>query len=625
MIPFDFDDQDEPASSPKGDAETDRASGRRASRVTRGGAADVGPRDVDDAEDENPWNDDDDDDADWDEDEDVADAWPASADARTASGSGAGHDPVSAGSGALQQIHQHLLELSKDELIAFVERLATQDATIRQALMEQVANVRGPTADLLRGARVTIDTISAEAIYDGDEPSNGEIARLRDRFEALVERGRADDVLMLCQRLLRHANRAVEAMHETDDGFFMTIHRVLEVIPEALARSSKGPVEQLLWLYEVELSEDYDLLPDMADFWDQDRPVEVWNELAAHIEQRLAASVPDPSTPASLPGRHRARDMWASLLADALRNAGRGDEIVQLYEREAEATGSYQRLVTHLLDVDDLERAEHWIRRGIAATPEQLYGKASQLRQALRTIRERQSDREGIAAIDAYEFCSQPGLKTFQTLLASAEAAGRRDPVRLHALRFLETLILPWKRQAAENAAPASSGVTVDDSGAASEDATVDLPPWPLSPTGLPDPVPYGREQPPLARVLLDIALAESRLDDVLVWFDRLRARQSGGFYYGDPSASVARAVERSHPDRAIAIWDDLAARAIAQTKTDAYLEGARYLENAGRIEERRGSLAAWRARILELQARERRKWRLREILDDLLKRFPPA
>ena len=625
MIPFDFDDQDEPTPSPTGDAETRRPSDRWASRRARGGAADVGTRDVDDAEDEDPWNGDGDDDAEWDEDEDVSDSWPASAGARTASVAGAGHVPISAGSGALQQIHQYLLELSKDELIAFVERLATQDAAIRQALVEQVANVRGPTADLLRGARVTIDNISAEAIYDGDEPSNGEIARLRDRFDSLVARERADDVLMLCQRLLGHANRAVEAMHETDDGFFMTIHRVLEVIPEALAHSSKGPVEQLLWMHEVELSEDYDLLPDMSDFWDLERPVEVWNELAARIEQQLAASVPDSSTPDSLPGRHRARDAWAGLLADALRNADRGDEIVQLYEREAEATGSYQRLVRHLLDVDDLERAEHWIRRGIAATPEQLYGITSQLRQALRTIRERQHDLEGVAAIDAYEFFYQPGLRTFQVLLASAEVADRRDPVRLHALRFLETLVLPWKRLGAENAAPASSGATVDDSGSASEDATDHLPPWPLPPTGLPDPVPYGREQPPLARALLDIALAESRLDDVLTWFDRLRARQSAGFFYGDPSASVARAVERSHPERAIAIWDDLAARAIAQTKTDAYLEGARYLEYAGRIEERRGNLAAWRTRILDLQARERRKWRLREILDDLLKRFPPA
>jgi hypothetical protein len=83
------------------------------------------------------------------------------------------------------RVHQYLVELSKDELVAFVERLATQDTAVRQALVEQVANARGPTADLLRGARTTIDNISAEAIYEGSEPSSGELERLGDRFNAL--------------------------------------------------------------------------------------------------------------------------------------------------------------------------------------------------------------------------------------------------------------------------------------------------------------------------------------------------------------------------------------------------------------------------------------------------------
>jgi uncharacterized Zn finger protein len=536
-------------------------------------------------------------------------------------------DAVGGGSIGVQQARQFLQDLSKDELIAFVERLAAQDPGVQQALLDHVANARGPTADLLRGARITVDNVSAEAIYEGAEPSTGELERLRARFDALLARGRADDVLMLSQRLLRHANHAVEAMEEADDGFFAAIHHVLEVVPEALARSSKGPVDQLLWLYEFELSEDYDLLPSMADFWDQDRPAEVWSELATRIEQRIAASEPVSSSPHAAPGLHRQRDAWSSLLADALENAGRGDEIVQLYEREAEATGSYQRLVTYLLGLGDLERAEHWIRRGIAATPENLYGVTGQLRQSLRTVRERQSDLAGIAALDAYEFCSQPGIQKFQTLLASAGTAGQHDLIRLHALQFLETLILPWKRPSAEDGTPTpsdSSAPEANGTGVSSELAAVNLPPWPLPPTGLPDPVPYGREQPPLARVLLDIALAEHRLDDVLFWFDRLRERRSAGYFFSDPSAAVARAVERSHPDRAIAIWNELALRAIAQTNTSAYVEAARYLEHAGRIEERRGNLASWRTYVEELKARERRKWRLRETLDGLLKRFPP-
>lgn len=628
MIPFDFDDQDKPAPSPTGDAAAGQGAGRAFGRRARDEDADVISRDLDDAEDEDQTDDDEDD---WDDeddpDDDESDDRAGPVGVATATGARLDDDPAGAGSASTGQIRQYLVELSKDELVAFVERLAAQDAAVQRAVAEQVANARGPTAELLRGARATIDDISAGAIYEGDEPSGGEIGRLRDRFEALIARGRADDVLLLCQRLVRHANRAVEAMEEADEGFFEAIRHVLDVVPEALVRSPKSPVEQILWLFEFGGSAEYDLTPDMADFWDLERPVEVWNELAARVEERLAAS--GPVSPSSAYGVHSERDSWTSLLADALQNAGRGAEIVPLYEREAELTGSYQRLVTYLLEVGNLERAEHWIRRGIAAMPGQYPGIVSQLRRGLHTIRERQGDLAGIAALDAYEFFERPGPGAFQSLLNSAEVAGCREPVRLHALRFLETLTLPWSREDAQQSAAASSGATGDGSGGGAADGAVDLPPWPLPPTGLPDPAPPRYEQPPLARVLLDIALAEERLGDVLAWYDRLRTPRPGAPYhslgYGAPDATVARAVERSHPERAIAIWEELAERAIARTNTEAYLEAARYLDSAGRIEERRGNLAAWRQRVLTLRERERRKWRLRETLDDLLKRFPPA
>ena len=516
MIPFDFDDQDQPASDAAGEAEGRTSSGPWSSPTAREGARRIGSRGLDDEdEDDDAWAED----SGWDEDADVPDAWPAVA--------GAPLVQV-AGSDVSRQVHQYLVGLSKDEIVAVVERMAAQDTAVRQALVDLVATARGPTADLLRRARITIDNVSADAIYEGNEPSSGELGRLRDRLSTLVARGRADDVLMLCQRLLRRANRAVEAMEEADDGFSGAIEHVLGVIPDALARSSMGPVEQMLWLHELQLTEAYDFLPEMDDFWGLERPVEVWNDLAARIEHQLAASTPDPSIAASAPGFHP-RDAWTTLLADALRHAGRDAEILGLYEREAEATGSYERLVRYLLGVDDLERAEHWIRQGIAATSGQWYGVAPQLRQMLRTVRERQGDLAGIAALVAYEFFHQPGLGTLRALLASAEAAGHGEAVRIHALRYLETLILPWNRPAAEGTEPASSGAADREAGAAAEETGVNVPPWPLPPTGLPDPAPLYREQPPLARVLLDVALAEKRLDDVLVWYDRLRARGAAG------------------------------------------------------------------------------------------------
>jgi uncharacterized Zn finger protein len=518
-----------------------------------------------------------------------------------------------------EPVRQYLQGLTREELIALVERLATQGAGVRRTLARQAERAHGRDAELLRVARATIDEVSAEAIYAGRTPDDEELAQLHDDLATLVERGQADDVLLLCQRLLGRANRAVEAMDETDDYFLAGIARVLELVPEALTRSSKSPVEQILWLHELELSEDYELLPSMHDFWSRDWPPAVWNEVAGRIEQRLVPGrVPPPGSLA----RDLKRDAWTRLLVTALEQAGRQDEVVPLLEREAEITASYQRLVTHLLEIGDLERAEHWARRGIETVGGQWPGSASQLRETLQTIRERQGDRAGLAALRAYAFFERPGTQAFQALLSAADELGQRDTVRQHALRFLETLRLPWQTQ---DAPSPSADRSTDQSAAGTPTALAALPPWPLPPTGLSDPPLTQHGPPPLARVLLDIALTEGRLDDVLAWYDVIRQRGRSGLYYGDVRPTVARAVEASHPDRAIGIWEELAAEAIARTSTGAYEEAARYLERSGQIEERRGNRAAWRQRVSALRERERRKWRLREILDGLLKRYPPA
>ena len=555
---------------------------------------------------------DDEDDEDWDDGEDLDE--DDKADAERVATHDAGSDPV---------LHQYLVALSKDELVSFVEGLAAQDASVQRALTAVVQNARGPVDDLIREARSTIDRVSGDAVYSGSLPSASTLGRLHARLTTIVRRGRADDVLALCQRLLRRANQAVEQMHETDDEFAESIEQVLTVIPEALRHSSKGQVEQLLWLHELQSDESYGLLPDMHEYWEAERPVEVWDALAARIEQRLAASTPAPTAATVSPSLHHDRDAWSRLLATALERAGRADEIVQLYEREAETTGSYQRLVTYLLDRGDLDRAEHWIDRGVAATPANRYGLIERLRVSLRTIRELRGDAAGVAALDAYEFIIRPGPRSFEAALASAEAAGHRALVRQHLFAYLETLVLPWQRADADDAGVASASPRDDT--LQQDGAVVALAPWPLPRTALPDPPRSPHDRPPLARVLLDIALSEGRLDDVLHWYDFARERASGGILYGynDPSMAVARAVEESHPDRAIGIWEDLASRAVARTNTSAYEEAAGYLEHSARIEARHGNLDSWRERVQEVRARERRKWRLRETLDRLLARFP--
>ena len=119
-------------------------------------------------------------------------------------------------------------------------------------------------------------------------------------------------------------------------------------------------------------------------------------------------------------------------------------------------TGSYVRLVQRLRQAEHRDDAERWIHQGIAATQQAAPGIASQLRTALRDIREQAGDWLYVAVLDAESFFRAPTLASFQALQRTAERANVWPPVRAAAMHYLET----GERPAALNRADKSRDAT---------------------------------------------------------------------------------------------------------------------------------------------------------------------
>src|SRR5262249_48597843 len=122
--------------------------------------------------------------------------------------------------------------------------------------------------------------------------------------------------------------------------------------------------------------------------------------------------------------------------------------------------------------------------------------------------------------------------------------------------------------------------------------------------------------------VLMDLAIAEKRPDDVLRWYDRLRENRRGagfGWYGMNTSAErVADAVAEKHPDRALEIYRDLAEGQIARPSPSAYEEAARPLRKTKALLRRLNRAAEWTQYLAKLREENRRKRRLMEVLDRL-------
>jgi len=80
----------------------------------------------------------------------------------------------------------------------------------------------------------------------------------------------------------------------------------------------------------------------------------------------------------------------------------------------------------------------------------------------------------------------------------------------------------------------------------------------------------------------------------------------------------VAKAIAEAYPERAIAIWKELAEGQIAQTQPKAYEVAGGFLHSMRRTFKKLGRDKEWQSYISGLRQVNARKRRLLEVLDSL-------
>ena len=494
----------------------------------------------------------------------------------------------------------YLEGLTKDQLVALLEELADSFPSVLKALQDRREVASGDIKKLVAGIRREIRELSAEPGWRNNWTGEGSIpdySGVRDRLEALLESGHADQVVELGVELLDAGIRHVETSDDEGETAGQII-ACMDIVFRALPHSSLLPAEQMLWAIEAQLKDSYDLCQGDRVFWEREFAADDWNAVAGHLQQRLKQH-PAVSRGDDFTWAYR-RDRLTDWLIHTLENAGRSDEVIPLCEREAKLTSSYTRLVGYLQEAGRFAEAENWIRAGIEATRQKWPGIAHQLRDALREIRTQSNDWAYVAAMRAEDFFQQPSLPALHELRKAAEHVKVWPVVKDVAVRYLETGEWP----------PARKHTAQGDS----------LPAWPLPETGLAVEPKATRAwlRFPLTDVLIDIAIDERKPDEVLRWYDRrssqppMWGRGAGG------DDKVAAFIVDTYPDRAIAIWKQIAEAQIAQTSPRAYEVAAGYLRKVHRTLKQVGREKEWLPYLEQLRQAHARKRRLLEILDRL-------
>ncbi len=479
---------------------------------------------------------------------------------------------------------------TKEQLITLVKDLSERYPSVRKDLQDRENLSKGSVKRIVTSVRKEIQELSSEPGWRNHWNHEGytpDYSRVKGRLKSLLANGHADEVVALGKELLEAGIRQVE-MSDDEGETGIEISSCLDIVFQALPQSSLSPVDQMLWVIDAELEDEHELCYGAESFWKKKPKASDWNMVVDRLLERLNKFQPVKGEDSFSRSYHR--DNLTNWIIRAFEKSGRHEEIISLCEREAIITGSYIRLVDILRKAKRLDEAEQWIHKGIKATQKQWPGIAKQLKDSLREIREREGNWLKVAAFRTEDFLQSPSLHTFQDMKKASEKAKVWPEVRAAALLYLEIGKLPQS------------------------DAT-----WPLPETDVKEDRETRKSEFPMIDVLIDIAIEEKRPDEVLRWYDQRKSKKQIFWGWdGYQEDQVAEAVADHYPDRALAIWKNVAEKQIALTKPKAYEAAAVYLRKVHSILKKLKREEEWKNYLFKLRQDNARKPKLIEILSRL-------
>jgi len=509
-----------------------------------------------------------------------------------------------------EKIRKHIEAKSREELLELVWSLTGRFPELREEFRDRIALGKGDVDRLVTEARKEIRRVASEAGWQSSWTGEGQTpdySRVKHRLERLLELGAPDAVVRLGPEIMTLGFEQIG--QSNDEGETAeAVGECMPVIFQAVASSSLSPARKLLFSIDAHLQDEYDVINDSAKFI-LEAPIEpsAWSEVADHLAPRLTARTKGGDDFS----RDYQRDRISRWLIEALEKAGRENEIFAVCEREARATGSYERLVRRLIEKKQYDEAERWAAEGIEKTAAKLPGIASSLGKLMGEMAIQRKQWAISAAHAAWEFFDYPSRESFQQLVKAAAKAGCKEPVCNTTLKFLETGVSPL--QLSINATSTKKNASVE---------------WPLPvPTYL---LPLLSKESrvstaggPHFDVLIDMAIADRRHDEVLRWYDAMQAGQkhrgsmswygSGG--YGD---RVAAAVAESHPERSLAIYRQRVDDLLPHASASAYEAVAGYLRKMRPILQALHREAEWNGLLADIRLRYKNRPKFMEILDKL-------
>jgi uncharacterized Zn finger protein len=492
--------------------------------------------------------------------------------------------------------------VSHDIVLEYLEQL--KGKAVEDLLKELLANVPGvrpylrhkfevmhaSNADFVRMAKKAIKKATS-GYYDHWDRHGGhnkvpDYGEVEECFTKLKEAGDWKSLRDLGFELLEKGQRQIECSNDEEEIYCQVI-ACMRIVVAAMDVSPLPAYEKAMWMLEYEKRDHFSLVSETgANFMDKERLTpEEWSRVADHLMVEFKERLRD--------GEEDSYDMGQEQMkiANALENAGREDEVVDLMVSALKKTHRYESLVNLLLRLGRRDEAIDWCRRGIVDCMKEFPGISDALRDKMRTFAEERGDHLIVAAYDALKFLAQPDLSEYERMRKSCMKVKKWEKVRELSLKYLETGCRPDGKRG-----------------------------WPLPDTG--DPVDRGWEKNfPDEQLLIEIALFEKRFVDAVRWFKGCLGRDCSywdTYRFPEQGWEVAKTVADELPEEAIAIWKIAIERNCRNAAYYAYDAIVSALRAMRPVMERLGRRSEWDGIVSNLREEYKRRKNFVKMLDGL-------
>ncbi|MBN1900626.1 SWIM zinc finger domain-containing protein [Candidatus Sumerlaeota bacterium] len=515
-----------------------------------------------------------------------------------------------------QSIRDYLKSMDKEKLEKWILDHVNDCASFRKSILDAMTLEKGDTEEIVRDTRREIRKLARMTPWWNHWKQEGEMpdyAPVEKRLEYLLKLNQADAAVSLGEDLVKYGLPQIES--SDDEGQTADqIASCMDIVFQAIPKSSLSPVEQLLWVIESLMKDQWGLFDDAEAILEKgEYSIKDWSKVADTLLKRLE-KIPIPvhdknKDHVSFHERYRRDDLrkWAIY---ALEKAQRKGEILAILEREAPITLCYEDLVKRLIEVKEFEKAKQWALRGFNETIGNYRGIAENMMEYLETLAGRKRDYARCAALRSLSFFNSANKERFLDVKKMAEKAGVWNETREYLLYYLEKGDLPYKSLSNKESSFSQTG---DD--AHFKAPKTSKPPWVLPDPRIRFPRYYSRESFPVYNALIDIAILENRMKDVIKWHEESKKSRNPE---GEKSEGVAEFIKDSYPDIALQIWRDLVDSLLSYSDVSNYHEAKRHLEKMKPVYEKENRQGEWRELLTQLRQQNKHRRRMIEVLDSL-------